>query len=56
MMMNTGLMPIGSTFGTGFTFTDKNVRINQTYYHWLEDVDISSRTDLDSPVKAQAKR
>lgn len=42
----------GSTVGASYTFTDGQVAPGQTWYYWLEDVDLGGATSLHGPVSA----
>lgn len=45
----------GSTGGASYTWLDPNVAPGQTYYYWLEHVDLSGATTLYGPVEATAQ-
>ncbi|HSN77087.1 MAG TPA: right-handed parallel beta-helix repeat-containing protein, partial [Anaerolineae bacterium] len=42
----------GSTLGASYSFDDDQVAAGQTWYYWLEDVDLSGATSLHGPVSA----
>lgn len=42
----------GSTQGASYTFADAQVAPGQTWYYWLEDVDLNGATSLRGPVSA----
>ncbi|HAM21517.1 MAG TPA: hypothetical protein DCQ04_04440, partial [Actinobacteria bacterium] len=42
----------GSTQGYSYEWRDANVVSGQTYYYWLEDVDLSGNPTLHGPVSA----
>jgi len=42
----------GSTQGASYTFDDTQVAAGQTWYYWLEDVDLNGATSLHGPVSA----
>jgi hypothetical protein len=42
----------GSTQGASYSFDDTEVAAGQTWYYWLEDVDLSGATSLHGPVSA----
>ncbi|HSN78223.1 MAG TPA: CARDB domain-containing protein [Anaerolineae bacterium] len=42
----------GSTLGAAYTYQDTAVQVGQTYWYWLEDVDLSGATTLHGPVSA----
>jgi trimeric autotransporter adhesin len=42
----------GSTQGAAYTYEDAAVEAGQTYWYWLEDVDLSGATTLHGPVSA----
>ncbi len=42
----------GSTQGAAYTFEDAAVEAGQTYWYWLEDVDLNGATTLHGPVSA----
>ncbi|MEZ4770588.1 MAG: hypothetical protein R2844_19465 [Caldilineales bacterium] len=42
----------GSTQGTSYSFDDTQVAAGQTWYYWLEDVDLNGATTLHGPVSA----
>ncbi len=42
----------GSTVGASYTFADDQVAPGQTWYYWLEDVDLNGATSLHGPVSA----
>lgn len=42
----------GSTLGFAYEWIDSNVVFGQTYYYWLEDVDLNGTTTLHGPVSA----
>ncbi len=42
----------GSTQGASYTFDDTQVAPGQTWYYWLEDVDLNGATSLHGPVSA----
>ncbi len=42
----------GSTQGASYSFDDTQVSAGQTWYYWLEDVDLSGATTLHGPVSA----
>ena len=42
----------GSTQGASYSFDDTQVTAGQTWYYWLEDVDLSGATSLHGPVSA----
>ena len=52
----TSQVPPGSTYGAVYTYTDTSVKVNRTYFYWLEDVDIYGTTTLHGPVTARALR
>jgi len=58
VMIPTGTYP-GSQVGSSYTFTDTGAGLkgglkpNQTYYYWLEDVNIMGGTELHGPVTVE---
>jgi hypothetical protein len=42
----------GSTQGAAYTYEDAAVEVGQTYWYWLEDVDLAGATTLHGPVSA----
>ena len=42
----------GSTQGAAYSFEDADVQPGQTYWYWLEDVDLNGATTLHGPVSA----
>ncbi len=42
----------GSTVGASYSFDDTAVSAGQTWYYWLEDVDLNGATSLHGPVSA----
>jgi hypothetical protein len=42
----------GSTQGASYSFDDTQVAAGQTWYYWLEDVDLNGATSLHGPVSA----
>ncbi len=40
----------GSTLGAAYSYDDLALQAGQTYYYWLEDVDVSGATTLHGPV------
>ncbi|HSN77852.1 MAG TPA: hypothetical protein VL334_22480, partial [Anaerolineae bacterium] len=40
----------GSTQGASYEWLDTEVEIGQTYWYWLEDIDLSGQTTLHGPV------
>jgi hypothetical protein len=42
----------GSTQGAAYSYEDAAVEAGQTYWYWLEDVDLSGATTLHGPVSA----
>ncbi len=40
----------GSTLSASYSYADLNVEPGQTYWYWLEDVDLSGATTLHGPV------
>ncbi len=42
----------GSTQGAAYTYQDTAVQVGQTYWYWLEDVDLSGAATLHGPVSA----
>ncbi len=40
----------GSSQGASYTYSDTAVEAGQTYWYWLEDVDLTGRTTLHGPV------
>ncbi|MEZ4768078.1 MAG: right-handed parallel beta-helix repeat-containing protein, partial [Caldilineales bacterium] len=42
----------GSTQGTSYSFDDTQVAAGQTWYYWLEDVNLNGATTLHGPVSA----
>jgi hypothetical protein len=42
----------GSTQGASYSFDDTQVSAGQTWYYWLEDVDLNGATSLHGPVSA----
>ncbi len=42
----------GSTQGASYSFDDTEVSAGQTWYYWLEDVDLNGATALHGPVSA----
>jgi hypothetical protein len=42
----------GSTQGASYSFNDTEVAPGETWYYWLEDVDLSGATSLHGPVSA----
>jgi hypothetical protein len=40
----------GSAAGAAYSFQDANVVAGQTYWYWLEDVDVNGATTLHGPV------
>ena len=42
----------GSTQGASYSYDDTAVSAGQTWYYWLEDVDLSGATSLHGPVSA----
>ena len=42
----------GSSQGASYSYTDTAVEAGQTYYYWLEDIDLSGATTLHGPVRA----
>ena len=42
----------GSTQGASYSFDDTQVAPGQTWYYWLEDVDLNGATSLHGPVSA----
>jgi hypothetical protein len=43
----------GSTEGAVYSYKDKGLKQNKTYYYWLEAVDLDGTTSLDGPVSAK---
>jgi hypothetical protein len=52
MKINDSLIPTeGSPAqGASYEYVDKGVKNRQTYYYKLEDIDLSGKTTLHSPV------
>ncbi len=53
--INAELIPAsrpGSSSGAVYEYTDKDVIKGETYFYWLEDVDLSGATTLHGPVQA----
>jgi hypothetical protein len=49
------LVPPGSPYGAVYDWIDRyRLRRGQTYYYWLEDLDIYGRATLHGPVQVQA--
>lgn len=42
----------GSTKGYSYNWADSSAQPGQTYYYWLEDVDINGITRLNGPIEA----
>ncbi len=42
----------GSTVGAAYSYEDLDVQVGQTYFYWLEDVDLAGATTLHGPVSA----
>ncbi len=42
----------GSTQGASYSYEDTEVSAGQTWYYWLEDVDLNGATSLHGPVSA----
>jgi hypothetical protein len=42
----------GSTQGASYSFEDTQVAAGETWYYWLEDVDLNGATALHGPVSA----
>ena len=42
----------GSTQGAAYSYEDAAVEAGQTYWYWLEDIDLSGATTLHGPVSA----
>jgi len=42
----------GSNVGASYRYDDTNVEIGQTYWYWLEDIDLSGAATLHGPVNA----
>jgi len=42
----------GSTQGAAYSYEDTEVSAGQTWYYWLEDVDLNGATSLHGPVSA----
>jgi hypothetical protein len=42
----------GSTQGASYEWVDSQVQAGQTYWYWLEDVDLAGQTTLHGPVSA----
>jgi hypothetical protein len=42
----------GSTQGAAYSYVDAAVEAGQTYWYWLEDVDLAGATTLHGPVSA----
>jgi hypothetical protein len=42
----------GSTQGASYRFDDTQVAVGETWYYWLEDVDLNGATALHGPVSA----
>ncbi|MEI2688934.1 MAG: hypothetical protein V9H69_04180 [Anaerolineae bacterium] len=42
----------GSTQGAAYQWRDDAVTVGQTYYYWLEDIDLNGVTALHGPVSA----
>ncbi len=42
----------GSTQGAFYSYEDVAVEVGQTYWYWLEDIDLSGATTLHGPVSA----
>jgi hypothetical protein len=42
----------GSTQGASYSFDDTQVSAGQTWYYWLEDVDLNGAMSLHGPVSA----
>ncbi len=56
--LNAELIPTlvypGSPFGAIYSYTDKGLKNNVTYYYWLEDVDIHGKMSLTGPILVKA--
>ncbi|MFN2166654.1 MAG: GEVED domain-containing protein, partial [Anaerolineae bacterium] len=51
--LNENLIPSqspGSTQGASYQWQDLDVEAGQTYYYWLEDVDVNGATSMHGPV------
>jgi hypothetical protein len=57
MKINDSLIPTeGSPAqGASYEYVDTGVKNRQTYYYKLEDIDLSGKTTLHSPVSAMPK-
>jgi hypothetical protein len=47
------LVPPGSPFGAVYKYRDTTAQPGVIYYYWLEDLDISGKTNLHGPEKAK---
>ncbi len=45
----------GSTLSAAYSYEDLAVEAGQTYWYWLEDVDLAGETTLHGPVSATVK-
>jgi len=60
LMIPTGNPP-GSMVGSSYTFTDKGADLQgglkprQTYYYWLEDLDMNGGSELHGPLAVEVK-
>jgi len=44
-------VPPGSPFGAEYEFIDSDATGFQTYFYWLEDIDVSGVITLHGPVE-----
>ena len=45
----------GSTAGVAYTYTDAGVVAGQTYWYWLESVDLAGATRMHGPVQVTSR-
>ncbi len=48
-------VPPGSPTGAVYTFRDARIRMNMTYYYWLESVDVRGQGELFGPVEVKVE-
>ena len=54
IQLNASMIPAhpGSTQGYDYSWTDSTAQSGQTYYYWLENVNLNGATGLNGPVEA----
>ncbi len=52
LLANVPSQAPGSTQGAAYSYVDAAVEVGQTYWYWLEDIDLNGVTTLHGPVSA----